>query len=198
MFHDTRELPPPDTKKWERNLSEKFVKNINRTCFWVALFNLINHAALYGIVLIDKATNGWVELDWVAVKDSGWNIILSPFFAAVSYQVAVPVVLFIAITGLALMYARLTQTGYFTYLCGQTWDTVVKRVWFASTTLMGVIYGATILQTIVPRLHYSELPLTAGFMSIPAIVMLAIIATNFVGSFVKRREMVGAEHSRNT
>lgn len=174
-----------------RNLSEKFINNIKRITFWVALFSLINQTALYGISFIDMVTNEGLGLDWVAVKHSGWNIILSPFIAAVSYQVAVPLLLFIAITGLVLMYARLTQTGYFTYLRGQTWDTVVKSVWFASAVLMGIIYLDTILQTVIPHLHYSGLPLTAGVMSIPAIVMITIIAANFGGSFVKRRGMVG-------
>lgn len=68
---------------------------------------------------------------------------------------------------------------------------MVKSVWFASAVLMGIIYLATILQTVIPHLHYSGLPLTAGVMSIPAIVMITIIAANFGGSFVKRREMVG-------
>ena len=172
-------------------MSEKFINNIKRITFWAALFNLINQTALYGISFIDMVTNEGLGLDWVAVKHSGWNIILSPFIAAVSYQVAVPLLLFITITGLVLMYARLTQTGYLTYLRGQTWDTVVKSVWFASAALIGIIYLATILQTVIPYLHYSGLPLTTGLMSIPAIVMVTIIAANFGGSFVKRREMVG-------
>ena len=171
-------------------MSEKFINNIKRITFWAALFNLINQTALYGISFIDMATNEGLGLDWVAVKHSGWNIVLSPFIAAASYQVAVPLLLFIAITGLVLMYARLTQTGYFTYLRGQTWDTVVKGIWFTSAALMGIIYVATILQTVIPHLHYSGIPLTAGVMSIPAIMMLIIIDANFIDVYMRYRKKV--------
>ena len=171
-------------------MSEKFINNIKRTTFWSALFGLINHIALYGISFIDMVTNEGLGLDWAAVKRSSWNIILSPFIAAVSYQVAVPLLLFITITGLVLMYARLTQTGYLTYLRGQTWDTVVKSVWFASAVLMGIIYLATILQTVIPHLHYSGIPLTTGLMSIPTIMMLIIIDANFIEVYIRNRKKV--------
>lgn len=41
------------------------------------LFSLVTHAVLYGISFIDMVTNEGLGLDWVAVKHSSWNIVLS-------------------------------------------------------------------------------------------------------------------------
>ena len=154
------------------------------------LFSLVTHAAVYGISFIDMATNEGLGLDWVAVKHSGWNIVLSPFFAAINDQVVYPLILFVITTGLVLMYSGLTRTGYFTYLRGQKWNTVVKGIWFTSAALMGIIYGATILQTVIPHLHYSGFALTTGLMSIPTLMMLVIHDANFIEVYMRRRKKV--------
>jgi hypothetical protein len=175
----------------DKKLSEKFINNIKRTTFWAMLFSLVTHAVLYGISFIDMVTNEGLGLDWVAVKHSGWNIVLSPFFAAINDQVVYPLILFAVITtGLVFIYAGLTGKGYFTYLRGQKWDAVVKGIWFTSAALMGIIYGATILQTAIPHLRYSGFTLTTGVMSIPAIMMLVIIDTNFIDVYMRHRKKV--------
>ena len=171
-------------------MSEKFINNIKRTTFWAVIFSLVTHAALYGISFIDMVTNEGLGLDWAAVKRSGWNIVLSPFFAAINAQVVYPLILFVITTGLVLMYSALTRTGYFTYLRGQKWNTVVKGIWFTSAALMGIIYGATILQTVIPHLHYSGFALTTGLMSIPTLMMLVIHDANFIEVYIRNRKKV--------
>ena len=174
----------------DEKLSEKFINNIKRITFWAMLFSLITHAALYGISFIDMATNEGLGLDWVAVKHSGWNIVLSPFFAAINDQVAYPLALFGVTTALVFLYAGLTMTGDFTYLRGQKWDAVVKGIWFTSAALMGIIYGATILQTVIPRLHYSGFTLTTGVMFMPIIMMILVFSANYIEIHGRRRQQV--------
>lgn len=99
-------------------MDKKFIRNIKRITFWTVMFSLVTHAVLYGISFIDMVTNEGLGLDWVAVKSSGWNIVLSPFFAVINDQVVIPLILFVITTGLVLMYSGLTRTGYFTYLRG--------------------------------------------------------------------------------
>jgi hypothetical protein len=171
-------------------LSEKFINNIKRTTFWAMIFSLVTHAAIYGISFIDMVTNEGLGLDWAAVKRSGWNIVLSPIFAVINDQVVYPLILFTVTTGLVLMYSGLTRTGYFTYLRGQKWDTVVKGIWFTSAALMGIIYGATILQTVIPHLYHSGFLLTTGLMSIPVIMMLVIMDANFIEVYMRNKKKV--------
>ena len=155
------------------------------------IFSLITHAVLYGISFIDMVTNEGLGLDWVAVKHSGWNVVLSPFFAAINDQVVYPLILFAVITtGLVFIYAGLTGKGYFTYLRGQKWDAVVKGIWFTSAALMGIIYGATILQTVIPRLHYSGFTLTTGVMFMPIIMMILVFSANYIEIHRRRRQQV--------
>jgi len=171
-------------------LDKRFIRNIKRITFWTVMFSLVTHAVLYGISFIDMVTNEGLGLDWVAVKSSGWNIVLSPFFAVINDQVVIPLILFVITTGLVLMYSGLTRTGYFTYLRGQKRNTAVKCIWFTSAALMGIIYGVTILQTMIPRLHYSGFALTIGLMSIPTLMMLAIHGANFIEVYMRRRKKV--------
>lgn len=191
VLYDTESKPRAiNPLNKDKKLSEKFINNIKRTTFWAMLFSLITHAVLYGISFIDMATNEGLGLDWVAVKHSGWNIVLSPIFAAINDQVVYPLILFTVTTSLVLMYSGLTRTGYFTYLRGQKWDTVVKGIWFTSAALMGIIYGATILQTVIPHLYHSGFLLTTGLMSIPVIMMLVIMDANFIEVYMRNKKKV--------
>jgi hypothetical protein len=154
------------------------------------LFSLITHAALYGISFIDMVTNEGLGLDWAAVKRSGWNIVLSPFFAAINTQVVFSLISFVCITGMVLIYRHFVQVGYFSQSHDRFEELSVKYVWLTSAGTLGIIYVVALLLTASNKISGFNLAAPSQIILIPAITMILMLAVKYIEIHVRHRKKV--------
>lgn len=171
-------------------MSEKFINNIKRITFWAMLFSLITNAAIYGISFIDMVTNEGLGLDWAAVKRSRWNIVLSPFFAAINIHVVSSLISFVCITGMVLTYRHFVQVGYFPQPHERFENLAIKYTWLTSAGLIGLIYVVAILFTASNKISGFNLFAPSQLMLIPTIMMILVFSANFIEIHKRRRQQV--------
>lgn len=171
-------------------MSEKFINNIKRTTFWAIIFSLVTHAVLYGISFIDMVTNEGLGLDWAAVKRSSWNIVLSPFFAAINTQVVFSLLSFVCITGMVLTYRHFVQVEYFPQPRERFENLAIKCTWLTSAGLMGLIYIVAVLLTAANKISGFNLAAPSQLMLIPIIMMILLFSANYIEIHRRRRQQV--------